>query len=116
MKMRHALVATAMALCLAAAACGNDSGDSGNDGSGTASGGSLTLSGQDFTEVQIMAAMYNQLLTNAGYDVTEKLVGTRDIYLPQLESGDVDVVPEYLSSLADALNVAKNGQIGRAHV
>jgi len=109
MKMRHALVATAMALCLAAAACGNDSGDSGNDGSGTASGGSLTLSGQDFTEVQIMAAMYNQLLTNAGYDVTEKLVGTRDIYLPQLESGDVDVVPEYLSSLADALNVAKNG-------
>jgi osmoprotectant transport system substrate-binding protein len=109
MKMRHALVATAMALCLAAAACGNDSGDSGNDGSGTASGGSLTLSGQDFTEVQIMAAMYNQLLTNAGYDVTEKLVGTRDIYLPQLESGDVDVVPEYLSSLADALNIAKNG-------
>src|SRR5262245_13843099 len=108
MKMRHALVATAMALCLAAAACGNDSGDS-NDGSGTASGGSLTLSGQDFTEVQIMAAMYDQLLTNAGYDVTTKLVGTRDIYLPQLENGEVGVVPEYLSSLADALNIAKNG-------
>ena len=38
MKMRHALLATAMALCLAAAACGNDSGDNGDDGSGTASG------------------------------------------------------------------------------
>lgn len=109
MKMRHALVATAMALCLAAAACGNDSGDNGNDGTGTASGGSLTLSGQDFTEMQIMAAMYDQLLTNAGYDVTVKLVGTRDIYLPQLEKGDVDVVPEYLSGIADQLNVMQNG-------
>ncbi len=110
MKMRHALVGAALALSLAAAACGNDSGDEESDGgSGTASGGSLTLSGQNFTEMQIMAAMYEQLLSDAGFDVTTKLVSTRDIYIKQLESGDVDVVPEYLSGLADQLNVLQNG-------
>jgi osmoprotectant transport system substrate-binding protein len=110
MKMRHALVATALALGLAVAACGNDSGDEDSDGgSGTTSGGSLTLSGQNFTEMQIMAAMYEQLLSDAGYDVTTKLVSTRDVYIKQLESGDVDVVPEYLSGIADQLNVLQNG-------
>ena len=110
MKMRHALVGAALALSLAAAACGNDSGDEESDGgSGTASGGSLTLSGQNFTEMQIMAAMYEQLLSDAGYDVTTKLVSTRDVYIKQLESGDVDVVPEYLSGIADQLNVLQNG-------
>ena len=111
MKMRHALVATALALSLAAAACGNDSGDDDNSdgGSGTTSGGSLTLSGQNFTEMQIMAAMYEQLLSDAGYDVTTKLVSTRDVYIKQLESGDVDVVPEYLSGIADQLNILQNG-------
>src|SRR5262245_55175436 len=111
MKMRHALVATALALSLAVAACGNDSGeeDESDGGSGTTSGGSLTLSGQNFTEMQIMAAMYEQLLSDAGYDVTTKLVSTRDVYIKQLESGEVDVVPEYLSGIADQLNVLQNG-------
>jgi osmoprotectant transport system substrate-binding protein len=111
MKMRHALVAAAMALSLAAAACGNDSGEEeeSDGGSGEATGGSLTLSGQNFTEMQIMAAMYEQLLTDAGYDVTTKLVSTRDVYISQLESGEVDVVPEYLSGIADQLNVMQNG-------
>ncbi|MGH3454029.1 MAG: glycine betaine ABC transporter substrate-binding protein [Nocardioidaceae bacterium] len=110
MKMRHALVATAVALSLAVTACGNDSGEEESDGgSGEATGGPLTLSGQNFTEMQIMAAMYEQLLTDAGYDVTTKLVATRDVYISQLESGEVDVVPEYLSGIADQLNVLQNG-------
>ena len=110
MKMRHALVATAVALSLAVTACGNDSGEEESDGgSGEATGGPLTLSGQNFTEMQIMAAMYGQLLTDAGYDVTTKLVATRDVYISQLESGEVDVVPEYLSGIADQLNVLQNG-------
>ena len=32
--------------------------------------------------MQIMAAMYEQLLENEGYDVTTKLVTTRDVYCP----------------------------------
>jgi osmoprotectant transport system substrate-binding protein len=105
--MRHALVAAAVAIGLAATACGNGTGGDGDEGGD--GGGSLTLSGQDFTEIQIMAAMYEQLLTDAGYDVTTKLVGTRDVYMPQLTSGDVDVVPEYISGIADFLNIQQNG-------
>jgi len=114
MKMRRTLAAGFAVLgLLTAAACGNDSGsdDEGgsDDGGSSSGGGSLTISGQDFTEVQIMAAMYEQLLSDAGYDVTVKLVGTRDVYMPELENGGVDVVPEYISGIADFLNVTQNG-------
>jgi osmoprotectant transport system substrate-binding protein len=108
MKMRRALVAGFAALgLLTVAACGNDSGS--DDGESSSGGGSLTIAGQDFTEGQILVAMYEQLLSNAGYDVTTKLVGTRDIYMPELQSGGVDVVPEYISAIADFLNTTQNG-------
>jgi osmoprotectant transport system substrate-binding protein len=103
-----ALAATTVAL-LASAACGGDSleDDSGDGGGG---GGNVVLSGQNFTEMQIMAAMYAQVLEKAGYDVTTKLVSTRDVYIDQMKSGKVDVVPEYLSGLADYLNIDANGE------
>jgi len=96
---------------LASAACGNDSGGSG-DGSGDGGGGdkgTIELSGQNFGEMQIMAAMYQQVLEHAGYTVDVKLVDTRDIYGPQLKSGKVDVVPDYLAGMADYLNKQANG-------
>jgi osmoprotectant transport system substrate-binding protein len=109
MKMRRALAVGFAALGLiTAAACGNDSG-SDDDSDSSSGGGSLTIAGQNFTEGQIMVAMYDQLLSNAGYDVTTKLVGTRDIYMPELENGGVDVVPEYISAIADFLNTTQNG-------
>jgi osmoprotectant transport system substrate-binding protein len=102
---------------LATAACGggdkidNSSGDSGS--SGSTSKGALTVSGQDFTEMQVMAAMYDQLLAKAGYDVTTKLVSTRDIYIKQMSQGNVDVVPEYLAGITDFLNTAANGDTAK---
>lgn len=106
--------AAAIAL-LATAACGGDSlEDSGDDDSGdsgsTEDKGSLTLSGQNFTEMEIMAEMYAQVLENAGYDVTTKLVTTRDIYIREMKAGNVDVVPEYLAGIADQLQVQVNGE------
>ncbi len=67
------------------------------------------LGGQDFTEMQIMASMYEQVLSNAGYDVTTKLVTTRDVYAGQLSKGKVDVVPDYLAGMTDYLNTVANG-------
>lgn len=108
-------------------ACANDTGSAGSEGgspaasppasavqqtggSGSTGGkGSVVISGQDFTEMQIMAQMYKQLLENDGYSVELKLVKTRDVYMPQLTSGDVDVVPEYLSGITDYLNKQQNG-------
>jgi osmoprotectant transport system substrate-binding protein len=109
--------ATVVAL-LAAAACGGesleDSGDEGNGSGGdTGSGGdkgSLTVSGQNFTEMEIMAEMYSQVLENAGYDVTIKLVTTRDVYIKEMKAGKVDVVPEYLAGITDQLQAQVNGE------
>jgi osmoprotectant transport system substrate-binding protein len=101
---------------LATAACGGgdsiDKSSSGSDG-GSAGKGSLTISGQNFTEMQVMAAMYGELLKNAGYDVTTKLVTTRDIYIKQMTDGKVDVVPEYLAGITDFLNTAANGDTAK---
>ncbi|MDQ3450846.1 MAG: ABC transporter substrate-binding protein, partial [Actinomycetota bacterium] len=57
----------------------------------------------------VMAAMYELALEDAGYDVTPKLVETRDIYLAQMSDGAVDVVPEYVAGIADYLNTEQNG-------
>lgn len=94
----------AAALVLAAG-CSNSS----NSLGGSGDKGSLVIGGQDFTESQVLASMYDQVLTKAGYSVQQKLVTTRDVYLPELSNGGVDVVPDYLSGLTDYLSTAKNG-------
>jgi osmoprotectant transport system substrate-binding protein len=60
--------------------------------------------------MKIMSAMYSEVLANAGYDVEVKLVGTRDVYVPELKNGGVDVVPDYLAGMADFLNASVNGE------
>ena len=38
-----------------------------------------------------------------------KLVTTRDVYLPELGKGNVDIVPDYLAGITDFLNTEANG-------
>lgn len=101
MRTRRGLLAGIVAAGLVTAGCANDTG--GGDK------GEVNLSGQNFTEMQIMAEMYTLLLEDAGYSVSVKLVDTRDVYLKELKSGDVDVAPEYVGALADFLNTTQNG-------
>jgi len=55
-------------------------------------------------EQQIIARMYAQALRKAGFDVTLKLnAGARTAYVPALERGDLDVVPDYLAPVTDYL-------------
>jgi osmoprotectant transport system substrate-binding protein len=105
-------LAAAGAVLLATAACGGDDlessgADSGTDGGGDK--GSVVVGGQDFPESQILAAIYAKVLENQGYTVQTKLVTTRDVYLPELSSGGVDIVPDYLAGITDYLNTEKNG-------
>lgn len=112
---RRTSLVLATAVALLAAACGGDSleegdGDAGSNGETPAEDkGEVVLASQDFPEGQIMTAMYGLLLEGAGYSVTEKLVGTRDVYLGELSNGAVHVAPEYLGGLADFLNTQANG-------
>jgi osmoprotectant transport system substrate-binding protein len=102
-----------VASVMVATACSNNSTSGSSNNSGGGGGGSkgtVVISGQNFGEMQIMASMYQQVLQKAGYTVpTPKLVTTRDTYVPELKSGKVDVVPDYLAGMADFLNTSAHG-------
>ncbi|NEB02699.1 ABC transporter substrate-binding protein [Streptomyces sp. SID13726] len=69
----------------------------------------LTIGSAGFTESDLLAQMYSQLLERAGYDTSLLTVANRELYEPALESGQIDVVPEYAATFADWLNAKTNG-------
>lgn len=62
--------------------------------------GELTVGAVTFAENQIVAELYAQVLRKAGYTVTRTDVASREILRPAMESGDIDIAPEYLATLA----------------
>jgi osmoprotectant transport system substrate-binding protein len=103
-------LAAAGAVLLATAACGGDSLESSGTDTDTGSGdkGSVVVGGQDFTESQVLAAIYQKVLENEGYTVETKLVDSRDAYMPTFPDS-VDVVPEYVGGIVNFLNTQENG-------
>ena len=126
MSLRRSLAAVLSVgtLFLATACAGDDlsSGGSGTDdkttspsvttseseSATTSAGGPITLAGQSFPEAALVASMYQQLLENAGYTVTTKLVDSRDGYMADFPGG-VDIVPEYVGGIVNFLNSQANG-------
>lgn len=92
------LAAPLLLLLLLTAAC-----RSGGTGAGPAGGskGKLTVGvSGSFPENQIVAEMYAQVLQAAGYDVSRQTsLKNREISQPALESGQIDLKPEYLGTL-----------------
>ncbi|MEU6390071.1 ABC transporter substrate-binding protein [Streptomyces sp. NPDC046939] len=109
---RMALAAVAVAaLTAGVTACGGDSLE-GKDDSGSAGGGKkgkVVIGAASFTEAKVLGELYRQALDDAGYDASVKTVENREIYEPQLAKGAIDVVPEYAATLAEFLNLKKNG-------
>ena len=111
---RLALLAAVPVLALSACGGGDafdaDSGSSGSSSeSGGGGGGEITVGGADFTEMLVMQELYRLVLEDAGYTVDVKSVGQREVYAPALESGEIDVVPDYAATMAEYLNREKNG-------
>jgi osmoprotectant transport system substrate-binding protein len=64
-----------------------------------AAGGEVTIGSAGFGEAQLLGEIYAQALEEAGFEVTRELgIGTREVYFPSLENGEVDLLPEYLGS------------------
>lgn len=115
MNVRRSLAAVLAAgsMLLVTACAGDDLDESGDDestpaASGSADQGPVHIAGQNFPEAQLVAAMYEELLTEAGYQPDVKLVDARDAYMPTFP-GDVDVVPEYVGGIVNFLNGKANG-------
>ena len=110
---RLALLAAVPVLALSACGGGDafdeDSGSSGSSSESGGGGGEITVGGADFTEMLVMQELYRLVLEDAGYTVDVKSVGQREVYAPALESGEIDVVPDYAATMAEYLNREKNG-------
>ena len=72
--------------------------------------GTVVVGEAGFTESTVLANIYADVLDAAGFDASVRTVGNRELYLPALISGnDLQVFPEYLATVADALNAQVNG-------
>lgn len=60
----------------------------------------VVVGSQAYYSNEIIAEIYAQALEGAGYEVERKFqIGQREAYLPELESGAVDLFPEYTGNL-----------------
>ncbi|PPK93439.1 osmoprotectant transport system substrate-binding protein [Kineococcus xinjiangensis] len=116
MRRRALLVSALAGSAVVLASCSSPAEVSGNPSassspSGSASeAGELVVGGSTASEMAIMQNIYAELLRAQGYEVTIKPAGERAVYAKALQSGEVDVVPEYAASLAEYLNRTQNGE------
>jgi osmoprotectant transport system substrate-binding protein len=65
----------------------------------------IIIGATNFEEQEIMANLYGDVLSHAGYPVTvEPALGTRAVVVPALEQGQLDLEPDYAGSLTNFLN------------
>lgn len=63
----------------------------------------------NFSETNLIAQMYAQVLNDRGYPAEIKQLGNREVIMPALSSGQVQITPEYLGSFTEFLNKRING-------
>jgi osmoprotectant transport system substrate-binding protein len=104
-----AVGAAILSLALLAGACGSSGGGS------KAAKGTITVGSANFSESTIVADIYAKALQAKGYTVHSRLnIGSREVYEPALERGEVDLFPEYAATLLEFVNHAANEATGDA--
>ena len=92
--VRKRAVGAILFVALVATACG----------SGDSDGEPIAVGSFAFNESVIVAEIYAQALEAEGFEVERRLnLGNREVVKPALESGEVDLVPEYVGTLAGFL-------------
>lgn len=107
MKRTMITMAAVAASALVLAACGSAESVGGNASTGSSENGSTTLvvGSQDYYSNEIIAEAYAQALEGAGFTVDRQLrIGQREVYMPEIEAGAIDVFPEYTGNLLQYLD------------
>jgi osmoprotectant transport system substrate-binding protein len=101
-----AVGAMVLVVALVAGACGSGGSSKNNAATATTKAKpNITVSSANFPENEMLADMYAAVLKKAGYGVTLKLkLGSREIYEPALESGQIDFIPEYAGNYLSFLD------------
>ena len=92
-----ASVATVAALALTACGGGGDNNNPLSTGSGSAAPtDTIVVGSANFPESALLAQIYAGALTAKGVKVSTKLnIGSRETYIPGLQDGSIDLIPEY---------------------
>ncbi|MCK8475919.1 ABC transporter substrate-binding protein [Microbacterium aurugineum] len=68
-------------------------------------GDTIVVGSQAYYSNEIIAEIYAQALEGAGFTVDKQFnIGQRDAYMPDVESGAIDVFPEYTGNLLEYLD------------
>jgi osmoprotectant transport system substrate-binding protein len=82
--------------------CGNS--DPLDDGGQSSSSQAIVIGSQDYYSNEIIAEIYAQGLEKSGYKVDRQFrIGQREVYLPEVEAGKIDLFPEYSGNLLQYL-------------
>ncbi|WIB27656.1 ABC transporter substrate-binding protein [Curtobacterium sp. MCSS17_015] len=94
-------IAAAVALGVAAALAGCSSSSPLDSGSSASSDSkTIVIGSQAYYSNEIIAELYAQVLEKDGFTVERNYqIGQREVYLPQLQKGAIDVMPEYSGNL-----------------
>lgn len=98
------LVAAA-ALALTACSSSNPLDEPADSGESSGSGDTIVVGSQAYYSNEIIAEIYAQALEAADFEVDREFsIGQRDAYMPDVESGDINVFPEYTGSLLEYIS------------
>lgn len=101
MMRRVARLTVAAATAVALASCGTVES---LEGRGSLDPSTIVVGSQDYYSNEVLAEVYAQALEGAGFAVDRQLrVGQREVYMPELASGALDVFPEYTGNLLQYL-------------
>ncbi|MFT4228512.1 ABC transporter substrate-binding protein [Micropruina sp.] len=114
MKIRIAALVAAGALALTACSSSNPLGSASPAPSAPASaGGTLIVGSQQYYSNEIIAELYAQALEAKGFTITRQYqIGQREVYLPELQAGKIDVFPEYSGNLLQYLDKKATASTG----
>jgi len=106
-------IAVAAAAALTLAGCSNSSTLSGGGSTGGAGKTSVVVGSANFPENVTLAYVYGEALAADGVTVSYKVnIGARAAYIPALQNGEIDLIPEYAGSILSYLDKTANAKSG----
>lgn len=107
MSIKRLLSITAVVAVAGIALSGCTSANSVAAPTSTSSSGPIVIGSQAFSENEIIGEIYAQALEIAGFTVQRKFnIGSREVYIPAIESGEVSLLPEYTGGLLQYFDTA----------
>ena len=102
MRRTLTLAAVFASAALALSACGTVAS---LEGRSNMDASTIIVGSQDYYSNEIIAEAYAQALEGAGFTVERQLrIGQREVYMPEIEAGAIDVFPEYTGNLLQYLD------------